>query len=269
MPGAVSGFTRQPASAAPVEAVTQHISAFPLHDEPLVFQTLHIPSSVSRDDTLIDSGATHSVVNSSQHLHKFRPRSTHARLADKSITRVTGCVDLYIRNERGLVQKFSDVLLLPGLHANLISLPTADLNGLFHHGGGGRMQIVTKHDELVLGARLRSKLHKCQCTFVPPPAHAFAVTVDAALVHRWFGHMGLSSLAKMSRGNTIRGLPPASCFEKELRSSKVCAPCAEAKQKRGPFPRSVLGVVAEDDPLVATRPFEKLHIDISGPRAGV
>lgn len=44
------------------------------------------------------------------------------------------------------------------------------------------------------------------------------------------------------------------------------APCAESKRKCNPFPRSVRGPVAADDPLVARRPLEKLHIDISGPR---
>jgi hypothetical protein len=79
VPGAIPSRFHPTASA--VEAVTQHISAFPTAGEPAVFQTLRAPSSVSRADILLDTGATHDMVNCASHLHNFRRCTSHARLA--------------------------------------------------------------------------------------------------------------------------------------------------------------------------------------------
>jgi hypothetical protein len=94
----------------------------------------------------------------------------------------------------------------------------------------------------------------------PSVAAVSAVDVESArLWHRRFGHTGFSTLAKMQRGGTIAGLPPVAAFESLLnrKSREVCAPCAEAKHSKQPYHSS---------PNTASRAFEKLHVDISGPK---
>jgi hypothetical protein len=88
-----------------------------------------------------------------------------------------------------------------------------------------------------------------------------------ALMHGCFGHLGYSSLSKMSRSNTVTSLPPPSAFSKELHSSKHCGACAESSQTKVSFPRTVNYSSSSDDPFTATKPLEKLRVDISGPRS--
>jgi transposase InsO family protein len=96
-----------------------------------------------------------------------------------------------------------------------------------------------------------------------PSAHI----VDAELMYHRFGHLGYSSLSKMSRSNTVTNLPPPSAFSKELHSSKQCGACAESRQKKATFTRTPKHSSNSEDPFTATKPLEKLHVDISGPRS--
>ena len=79
---------------------------------------------------------------------------------------------------------------------------------------------------------------------------------DAVTWHRRFGHAGHSTLAKMSRGGTVQGLPPARVFDQQLQSTAVCTPCAVGKMKRQSFPNTHRR---------ATSRLERLHTDIAGP----
>jgi hypothetical protein len=119
-------------TASAVEAVTQHNSSFPTASEPAAFQTLRAPSSVSCADILLDTEATHDMVNCASHLHSSRHCTSHARLADRTVASVLGVGDhdIYLRNEHGRVHKFSNVMLIPTLQANLISLLAADIRSL-------------------------------------------------------------------------------------------------------------------------------------------
>ena len=84
-----------------------------------------------------------------------------------------------------------------------------------------------------------------------------AVQRDATLVHRRYGHVGISTLAKMLRNNVVSNLPAADLFDAALKQLSVCGACKEGGQKKESFPRKLQKEV---------KPYAKLHVDIAGPR---
>ena len=117
----------------------------------------------------------------------------------------------------------------------------------------------------LLCGRLTHKVYLVDCTpqtctadatmHAPPAGHATS-NADARLWHRRFGHTGITTLAKMSRGHTLDGLPPATAFEAMAQSTTVCTPCAQGKMQREGFPASEVREQSK---------FAKLHADIAGP----
>jgi hypothetical protein len=155
------------------------------------------------------------------------------------------------------------------LRSNLISVPCADRAGIYFHGGFGDFLLCDGHDRKVLHAVLKDGLYRCQCVVDCAHMHGIpsAHIVDAELMYHRFGHLDYSSLSKMFRSNTVTNLSPPSAFSKELHSSKQCCACAESRQKKVTYTRTPKHAPSSYDPFNATRPLEKLHVDISGPRS--
>ena len=117
----------------------------------------------------------------------------------------------------------------------------------------------------LLRGRLIHKLYEVDCTpqtctadatmHAPPAAHATS-NENARLWHRRFGHNGITTLARMSRGHTLDGLPPATAFEALSQSTAVCTPCAQGKMQCEGSPASEAREQSK---------FAKLHADIAGP----
>ena len=76
------------------------------------------------------------------------------------------------------------------------------------------------------------------------------------MVHRPFGHVGMSTLQKMSRHQTVSNLPSSEVFAQALNSPSVCGGCQEGGQKATTFPRTP----ASDRSFL---PYAKLHVDIA------
>ena len=115
--------------------------------------------------------------------------------------------------------------------------------------------------QLLLG-KLNNGLYKVQAAPVlsnadPAIETSLVSQADhAVLWHRRFGHAGHSTLAKMSRTDTVQGRPSPQVFEQQLQFTKVCTPRAEGKMKRESFHFS---------PNRASTKIEKLHVDLAGP----
>jgi hypothetical protein len=120
------------------------------------------------------------------------------------------------------------------------------------------MQIHDKAGNFILDATLDQGLYKVSCFPQLAKAQACAVTENSNtyLMHRCFGHIGMSTLGKMSRSGAVLNLPPAKVFDDALSgtSTAVCAPCAGSRQKAQLFPRST---------IKERIPYAKLHVDIA------
>jgi transposase InsO family protein len=165
-------------------------------------------------------------------------------------------------NHAGQAQPLKDVLYIPSFNVNLISLSKADANGF--HGRWGRGSLTVEHPsgKVLLRSYLRGGLYHAECSarrFTTPSVSVAASRPDAILVHRRFGHVGLSTLSKMSRNDVVSNLPPASEFDAALKKPSVCGACQEGGQKQVSFPRTPTS-------SKTVVPYAKLHVDIAGPR---
>lgn len=109
---------------------------------------------------------------------------------------------------------------------NLISVSQADAHGAFYAGGSGRMRIHDAAVVILLQGVLRNGLYHADCAadrpssftpssssaIVPGVSYAAAAALDAMPYYRRFGHIGMSSLARMSKNGFISNLPSAVSF---------------------------------------------------------
>jgi hypothetical protein len=117
------------------------------------------------------------------------------------------------------------------------------------------MRVVDSAGILLVQGKLSNGVYKAQRALARPP-YAARAAVDATLFHRCFGHVGLSTLAEMSKNGSASNLPPTDLLTAQLNSTSVCGPCSEGKQKAEPIPRSSIS-------LKARVPYAKLHVDIA------
>jgi hypothetical protein len=181
--------------------------------------------SCDKNDRLFDSGASAHMVNDLSKLVNVRKFSSTARLADKSRAEINGKSDCLIQTSTDQLMRLTNVLVVPQLRADLISIPCEDEAGLSSRGGNGECVILDKHQNQIMRGVLRDGLY-LRDGRIENPAGASVHAVDAPLFHRRFGHMGYSTLAKVSRSNTVTALLPAAVFSKELHSTKQCGACA-------------------------------------------
>jgi transposase InsO family protein len=226
------------------------------------------------DRWMVDSGSTDHMVNNVQLLHNVRPLTSECNLAAKQAkVPVKAVGDVRLQNHVGEIVTLQNALYVPDLSCNLISAPRADDAGLEIVSKCGKLSICDDSKVLLVAHRnsqMDGSLYYADCTpeysaVAPAQAQAAASpgvpsssSKNVVLWHRRLAHTGYSTIAHMSRRCVVKGLPAATLFEQQLKSTSVCAPCAVSKAARVPFPAS---------DARASQPLERLHADIAGPFA--
>lgn len=237
------------------------------------FFAVHAVSHKQLDVWIHDSGCTDHMTNNFDALENVTYIEGVCTLANKQKVPVVAKGNVCMRDSAGRMCTLKDVLYVPDLNVNLISLSKAHKAGLDYKRTAEGLQISSS--KMTLSSKLQDDLFVVNCSVVnkqhsrapasaPPQAQSDAQTAPsydavvqqnaAQLFHRRLAHKGYSSIAKMSTNGVVTGLPAAQHFTDELKAVSVCAPCAEGKQHRNSFPK------AESK---ATRPLQKLHIDIA------
>ena len=124
-----------------------------------VDESLYI--SYDKSTWRIDSGATIHVANSSLGLHTRRTLQRGERIikvANGLKAEVEAIVDLSLALLDGFVLRLSDVLFVPSLHCNLISISKLDDDGLACHFGDGKCKLLF-HNKCVGLAFRQDKLY--------------------------------------------------------------------------------------------------------------
>lgn len=248
----------------------------------------HAVSRATAASWIIDSGATDHMTNNFDALSDVVHMKGECLLATEQKVPILAKGSVVIRNRSGLEYKLQNVLYVPDLHVNLVSLSKALTAGF--RLSDTKRGLRLRNSAGSLDANLTDDLFVLDCTFADessaqtsttaahttkadPPAHAStskaaqttkadppapasttAQLSQAQLFHRRMGHKGMSTLANMSAKSAVTGLPPAQHFRDALKSNSVCPPCAEGKATRQPFPSAA---------KKSTAPLEKLHVDIA------
>jgi transposase InsO family protein len=212
---------------------------------------------------ILDSGATHHMVNDEVLLIGAQQADIKVKIADDSILSCTKTGSVEIQNHEGALVKLNNVLYMPDLSCNLLSVSKAqDAGYLVTFDSKGAK--IERNGSTLLRARRNGGLYEIIGKPQPqmtPVYDALAGTGSAlksktprlgVLWHRRLGHLGYSSLQKMAKKGIVHGLPSADVFE----NPPVCWSCSSGKMTKKPFPSS---------PSRSTKPLELLHLDIAGP----
>jgi len=153
-------------------------------------------------------------------------------------------------NGKEIQVTINDVLYVPGLEFNLLSVSKLEANGLtviFAHGKG----------RILKGTRVLAETQRCHRVYellvynqteIVNVAHG---KEDAKVWHERYGHIGIDNLKKVVR--MVDGINPKML---KLTDDRICHTCVEGKQTRLPHNR---------ERTRAKRPLQLIHSDLMGP----
>jgi hypothetical protein len=247
------------------ETVNQ-VTVMKLHDDSdesagLVVNHVTLSASSFRllnNSWIVDSGATCHMCNRSELFVEFAELNQPLQIALGDGHKVTatgqGVVAVQLRLPDGKSKrcKLHDVLYVPALSYNLLSVSKAAERGVFAKFGklsceifnfdGKLTAVATRTGSLYCLDLIESQISQCVA--------ANALRPHEDNWHRRFGHLNLQSLKMLASNNMVEGL--------ELSSENIdnfCEPCVKGKLHRAPF--SVANRRADE-------PLGLVHTDVCG-----
>lgn len=194
------------------------------------------------NDWVLDSGASQHMCKDKTQFTNFTTCSTSVTIADNSKMDATGRGDIQIMTQNGKSFTLQNVLYVPQLASNLISVTRATQNPNIHFNfSKDRCQIMFQ-DTIIATADQEN----CLLVLKTIPTRALvSTTPDTLTWHKRLGHLNKDYLTKTSKQTSIG---PVSDFS--------CEVCLKNKSTRN---------ISRSTPIKATRPLEKIHSDIAGP----
>jgi len=203
----------------------------------------------------IDSGASAHMTCNKEWYDKYYEKSdgTHIYLGDDRSLKVQGygIINVYLPN--GQMRQIHNVMYVPALKKNLISVSTITDNHLKVEFGkfGCIVKDVQDHYRVVSTGTRVGGLYRLDVTVKRHVALTSTETSTAELWHHRYGHLNYNDLSLLQRKSMVEGLPVMRC------EHLPCEACALGKQHREEFP--VHTEKRKYDIL------ELIHTDVCGP----
>ncbi|KAB2617076.1 retrovirus-related Pol polyprotein from transposon TNT 1-94 [Pyrus ussuriensis x Pyrus communis] len=147
-----------------------------------------------------------------------------------------------------------EVMYLPGLKENLLSVGQMDEHGYFLVFRGGMCSVYDGSSLECLVMRVKKKVNRCYpLTMFSENQMVLKASVTHSIEtwHMRLGHLHFGGLKQLRDKEMVHGLPQLADY------NEVCEGCQFGKQHREEFPRNqVYG---------ATAPLELIHVDLCGP----
>lgn len=204
------------------------------------------------DIFIVDSGASHHMVNNKNLLHNYRPPTTvkSVKIGNGAILLVAGQGTMTIG-----VTILQEVLHVPQLQCNLLAVNKVP-SGFHWAFSNTKGELLDSHNQVCLSAPFSKGAYSLQ---VDLPAHAYSVQLADSLTewHHKLGHLGIEKVVRLAKDGRLGQ-------DNKLKNAKIgdikdfyCEACIKGKTGRLPSP---------PQPNVrASKPLELLHIDIWGP----
>ena len=180
----------------------------------------------------IDSGASKHIAGDSRALTHFRT----IEIADGKAYPMTGTSEEHVPSSIGEI-KFQKVLYVPGIQENLLSVGKITDQNFGVYFDASHFYILKPPDLrslgpiLAIGTRDHSNgLYKLSTS--TEELHLTTHANQSELWHERLGHLHVQSIIRMSRQQTVKGVPPDLSFS----NSHVCSACQAGKQSRQPKP---------------------------------
>lgn len=216
--------------------------------------TLYTSSNSNSDNWVIDSGATSHMTSNKSILKPEKSCTKTITCANKSkiVSNTQGSVELEISHEgRNLGVKMSNVLLIPELLTNLISVSKI--------AEGDKVTVFDKeccrifdNSVIVKGNALLTAPLKNGLYVLGPGINKPSVFLGTELWHRRLGHLSVTQM------NKLRTMPKVKAAFGKANTDVPCIPCSQGKQCTKKFPRQKKRKRANDL-------LELIHSDVAGP----
>lgn len=211
-------------------------------------------NETNMDEWYIDSGASYHMSPFIELFENNKSSSiTEITVANNDKMKVAGSGKLKIViNQREI--EVNNVLHVPELSANLLSVDQITRNGNKVTFNNGECSIYNRHDECVVKAKGTDGIYKIKCSKARSLLSKCSSS-SALTWHRRVAHINYTDLCRM-RDGIVDGIK----FEDDEIAVKNCQSCAEGKQTRDSFNHK------------STRAHNKLdliHSDLCGPMENV
>ncbi|XP_074289012.1 uncharacterized protein LOC141614155 [Silene latifolia] len=184
----------------------------------------------NKDVWLVDSGCTnHMTNNESIFTHIDTSLKTPVRMGDGSIIEAKGKGTITIQTKKGM-RYISNVLLVPNLATNFLSVPQMMQNGYNVNFEGNTCNIYDHHGKEIARIEMKNKSFPLSWTY-PKESVARVEDNDSWLWHKRLGHCNFHALQTLHKKDMLRDLPLVN-LEKD-----VCEGCQLGKMHRDSFPQ--------------------------------
>ncbi|XP_019433850.1 PREDICTED: uncharacterized protein LOC109340583 [Lupinus angustifolius] len=174
--------------------------------------TLMVTNSSDHNDEswYLDSGCSNHMTSHKEWLTDFNPsRKSKVRFADDSTLKVEGTGDVVVVRKNGSNALITDVLFIPGLKCNLLSIGQLVQKGFSATMKDGHCEIYDGGKRLILRSNI-SKNMTFQVNIKAAEKQCLAameITEESWLWHNRYGHLNFKSLNKLGSTNMVIGLP--------------------------------------------------------------
>jgi hypothetical protein len=206
----------------------------------------------SEEIWLIDSGASKHMTGFKQNLENYQDRKYKAKveLGDDGTYDIKGFGSTSFQFHSGNIFHIDEILFVPGLKKNLISVPVLESKGYTVAFSKGKALLWSSNDDsstaITIGTR-ECGLYKLSGQVVQALAHE---TINPCeLWHRRLGHLNFNALPGLQK--MVTGMPVFS-----VEHNSICKGCSLGKNTKKPYPlsnRKSLGVL------------DLIHSDLCGP----
>ncbi|VVA35630.1 PREDICTED: Retrovirus-related Pol poly from transposon [Prunus dulcis] len=202
----------------------------------------------------IDSGCSNHMTGNVELLVDVRTNiAGKVQMPTGDLVNVAGMGSLVIDTNKG--RKYvREVMYLPGLKENLLSVGQMDEHGYFLVFGGGMCSVYDGPSLESLVMKVKKKVNRCYPLVLLSENQVVlkaSVTHSTETWHRRLGHLHFGGLKQLRDKEMVHGLPQLEDY------SGVCEGCQFGKQHREEFPRN--------QAQRATAPLELVHVDLCGP----
>lgn len=197
-----------------------------------MFYACHAASIVDEDVWFMDSACSnHMTSQESKLINIDRSVTCKVKMGSGDLVQAAGKGTLVVDTKHG-VRHIQEVLLVPGLDENLLSVGQMMEHGYYILFGGNKAIIFDDETLTNVVAKVIMKGNKCfplTLESVMSAARKASISEGVWIWHRRYGHLNFESMKKMQQMEIVTGLP------KVMNVDAVCEGCVLGKHKRQPF----------------------------------
>lgn len=219
-----------------------------------MFYACHAASIKNEDVWFIDSACSNHMTSQEENLIDVdRSITCKVKMGSGDLVQSTGKGTLVVETKKGR-RYINEVLLVPGLDENLLSVGQMMEHGYYILFGGNKAVIFDDEKLENVLAKVIMKGNRCfplALEALTPAAMKASVNEDSWTWHRRLGHLNFASMKKMKQEEIVYGLPVIAD------SRDVCEGCVKGKHHREKFDQG--------EAWRAKHPLELVHTDLCGP----